>query len=74
MANSADPDQLTDLHLHCLQRKGISGFSRTRVKQKYCSLIIFLLIFSQRTCEEENDIICEVSPLVSYAGEVGLSL
>ena len=33
MANSADPDQLpTDLDLHCLQRQGISGFSRTRVK------------------------------------------
>ena len=34
MANSADPDQLasTDLDLHCLQRQGISRFSRTRVK------------------------------------------
>ena len=37
MANSADPDQLAslkqaDLDLHCLQRQGISGFSRTRVK------------------------------------------
>ena len=36
MANSAVPDQLlkkpTDLDLHCLQRHGISGFSRTRVK------------------------------------------
>ena len=35
MANSADPDQLaqkpTDLDLHCLQRQGKSGFSRTRV-------------------------------------------
>ena len=36
MANNADPDQLassepTDLDLHCLQRQGISGFSRTRV-------------------------------------------
>ena len=32
MANSVDPDQkTTDLDLHCLQ-KGISGFSRTRVK------------------------------------------
>ena len=28
MTNSADPD----LDLHCLQRQGISGFSRTRVK------------------------------------------
>ena len=36
MTNSADPNQLaspTDLDLHCLQRQGISGFSRTRVKQ-----------------------------------------
>ena len=37
MTNSADPDQLvslkpTDLDLHCLQRQGISGFSRTRVE------------------------------------------
>ena len=38
MANSADPDQLalkkkpTDLDLHCLQRQGISGLSRTRIK------------------------------------------
>ena len=34
MVNSVDPDQLepTDLDLHCLQRQGISGFSRTRVK------------------------------------------
>ena len=38
MTNSADPDQLaysestSDLDLHCLQRQGISGFSRTRVK------------------------------------------
>ena len=36
MANSADPDQLaskkpTDLDLHCLKRKDISGFGRTRV-------------------------------------------
>ena len=28
MANSANPD----LDLHCLQKQGISGFSRTRVK------------------------------------------
>ena len=37
MANSADSDQLaskkpTDLDIHCLQRQGISGYSRTRVK------------------------------------------
>ena len=37
MANSVDPDQLasekpTDLDIHCLQRQGISGFSRTSIK------------------------------------------
>ena len=38
MANSADPDQLpTDLDLHSLQRQGISGFSRTRVKYSVIS-------------------------------------
>ena len=37
MTNSADPDQLaTDLDLHCLQRQGITGFSRTRVKELKC--------------------------------------
>ena len=43
MANSADPDQLasekpTDLDLHCLQRQGISRFSRTKVKSMLQSL------------------------------------
>ena len=34
MTNSVDPDQLASsgLDLHCLQRQGISRFSRTRVK------------------------------------------
>ena len=33
MTNSADPDQLAssiNLYLHCFQRQGISGLSRTR--------------------------------------------
>ena len=41
MANSADTDQLasnlqkpTDLDLHCLQKQGIYGFSRTRVNKQ----------------------------------------
>ena len=47
MTNSADPDQdqvslllqkPTDRDLHCLQRQGISGFSRTRFNP-ICSLI-----------------------------------
>ena len=32
MTNSADLDWPIDLDLQCLQRQGISGFSRTRVK------------------------------------------
>ena len=58
MANSADPDQLvssanlassgllqkpTDLDLHCLQRQGISGFSRKRVNIKYNTLYFLVL-------------------------------
>ena len=40
MANSADLDQwllqkTTDLDLQCLQRQGISGFSRTRVRHPF---------------------------------------
>ena len=38
MANSADPDQFASssqqLELHCLQRQGISWFSRTKVNIK----------------------------------------
>ena len=35
MTNSADPDQLPiDLNLHCLQRLGISRFSKTRINSK----------------------------------------
>ena len=49
MANSADldPDQkATDRDLHCLQKQGVSGFSRTRVKlfiQKNKHFFLFLL-------------------------------
>ena len=48
MANSVDPDQLaskpTDLDLHCLQKQGISGLSRTRVN--IASSYIFVTFFS----------------------------
>ena len=51
MTNSADPDSRlpTDLDLHCLQRQGISGFSRTRVNNvkrnmKYQIIIINSLL------------------------------
>ena len=44
MANSADPDELaSDLDLHCLQKQGLSGFSRTRVN---LSIVDFSLIVS----------------------------
>ena len=52
MANSANPDQKpTDLDLHCLQRQGISGFSRTRVKE-YLEIILeyyFLFLHKNTT-------------------------
>ena len=41
MENSADPDQPTDLDLHCLQRQGISEFSRTRVNSELHSANVF---------------------------------
>ena len=45
MTNSAEPDQLasepTDLDLHCLQRQGISGFSRTWVKRMLFESIVY---------------------------------
>ena len=45
MANSADQDQKpTDLDLHCLQRQGISGFSRTRVKSLQNCFIIAVIL------------------------------
>ena len=38
MAKSADPDH--DLDLHCLQRHGISRFSRTRVIIAFRDLLV----------------------------------
>ena len=43
MANSADPDQLADLDLDCLQRQGIARLSMTRVKKGFISRKAFLL-------------------------------
>ena len=47
MANSADPDQLASSDLHCLQRQGISGFSRTRVNSQfpYCDKKLTCMFF-----------------------------
>ena len=54
MANSEDPDQLasseaTDLDLHCLQRQGISGFSRTRLILQ-ATVPVFHPIFHKSVC------------------------
>ena len=45
----------TDLDLHCLQRKGISGFSRTRVKlaksfSDLCNFFWFFIDISSTVC------------------------
>ena len=73
MANSADLDQLassdeanlsvckqkpTDLDLHCLQRQGISGFSRTRASVFYdhhtriisTELLLTLVLLNKLRC------------------------
>ena len=42
MANSADPDQLASIDLHCLERQGLSGFSRSRVNYKVSIFFLFL--------------------------------
>ena len=46
MSNSADSNLLaSDLDLHCLQRQGISGLSRTRIKiNKFVHKDKFVLI------------------------------
>ena len=63
MANSADPDQLAseeanDLDLHCLQGKGISRYSMTRVKHitiiQMCNLKIAELIFEPAQGKTNN--------------------
>ena len=58
MANSADPDQLassTDLDLHCLQRQGISGFSRTRVKVITNKTIVQYFVFVTKISKFINE-------------------
>ena len=46
MANSADPDQLTDLDLHYLQWQCIYVFSRTRVKSRKRNLKMCLIMYT----------------------------
>ena len=70
MANSADPDQPTDLDLHCLQRQGISGFSRTRVnnigrditfRKHTCSNILKILQHKKWKLSDKNSDIFHIS-------------
>ena len=54
----------TDLDLHCLQRQGISGFSRTRVKFLsllcFLQILTFLIVYSFR-----KDLVCSSANNVS---------
>ena len=43
----------TDLDLHCLQRQGISGFSRTRVKSILLPVAVFKI--AGRVAENSKD-------------------
>ena len=45
MINCADSDQQkpNDVDIYCLQRQGISGFSRTRVKKKISRALLNML-------------------------------
>ena len=68
MTYSADPDSWllqkpADLDLHCLQRQGISGFSRTRVNilpktkrqlQRNCFLYGNLSVMCQKTLQNNT--------------------
>ena len=56
MTNSVDPDQLasaTDLDLHCLQRQGISEFSRIRVNQVFIVHSQYQLLQDMAECTDE---------------------
>ena len=54
MANSLQKP--TDLDLHCLQRQGISGFSRTRVNGS----VFFLLCWGLTTRQPLRVILCRL--------------
>ena len=65
MTNSADPDQLASseakyLDLHCLQRQGISGFSRIRVNST-----LYSKSFDRSLSEKE---------LMVYTGKIQICL
>ena len=55
MANSADQGP-TDLDLHCLQGRGISGFSRTKVLQVVLIFMINMVDYKAGVKERRNEI------------------
>ena len=63
----------TDLDLHCLQRQGISGFSRTRVKLKFHANYYWHEISSPVLSENTNKISLICHPLISWWGYYGLT-
>ena len=74
MTNSADPDQSaskkpTDLDLHCLQKQGISMFSRIRVKiDSRTSMLrdlIFRIIVSHNVRKYVFGHVCSAKPQIS---------
>ena len=67
MANSTDPNQPIDLDQHCLQRQGISRFSRTRVKMLIPTaadnILLFIYFFYYFSKKIILGISCESSAL-----------
>ena len=61
-ANSSDPGQLASLDVHCLQRQGISEFSRTRVNV-FIRLLRFLEEKKNQQLQECPSMVCDRDPL-----------
>ena len=47
MTNSADPDQLADLDLHCLLRQGMACSAREGLKNSLLIVCVCLWVFSE---------------------------
>ena len=60
MTNSVDSEKPTGLNLHCLQRQGISEFSRTRVKYKvfYNNGILHKVFFNKPATKDLPYLTC----------------
>ena len=57
----------TDLDLHCLQRQGISGFSRTRVNK-------YMYVFLQDFDSEKRKVICKTLRFVAHSNGATLQV